>query len=223
MIKIRSTRDALQHGLKALAYGRAGVGKTRLCASLPNPIILSAESGLLSIREFNLPYIQISTMKDLQEAYLWASTSREAQQFQSIAIDSISEIAEVVLANEKKLTRDPRKAYGEMADIMVPAIKSFRDLPGKHIYVSAKQGQIKDEATGALLFAPDAPGQNLPKELPYLFDEIFCLRIGKLPTGEEFRYLQTQPDLQYSAKDRSGALDSMEKPDLSYIIQKIGA
>ena len=35
------------------------------------------------------------------------------------------------------------------------------------------------------------------------------------------RALQTQPDFQYGAKDRSGALDAFEPPNLAAIAAKI--
>ena len=35
------------------------------------------------------------------------------------------------------------------------------------------------------------------------------------------RFLQTQPDMQYVAKDRSGALDALEPPHLGYLLNKI--
>jgi hypothetical protein len=45
--------------------------------------------------------------------------------------------------------------------------------------------------------------------------------VGQTPDGKKFRYLQTEADYQYEAKDRSGALAPMEPPDLSAIIRKI--
>jgi hypothetical protein len=65
------------------------------------------------------------------------------------------------------------------------------------------------------------PGSKLGPQLPYLFDEVFRLGINKTPQGEQYRFLQTQPDLQCDAKDRSGALDPIEQPDLNHVITKI--
>jgi hypothetical protein len=38
---------------------------------------------------------------------------------------------------------------------------------------------------------------------------------------EEYRYLQTQPDISYHAKDRSGKLNKIERPNLKMIINKV--
>jgi hypothetical protein len=111
-IKIKTTASLAANGVKLLCYGQSGAGKTSLIPTLPNPIILSAEGGLLSIKGADLPYIEVASMEDLKEAYLWLTESAEADGFQSVALDSISEIAEVVLSAEKKNSKDPRQAYG---------------------------------------------------------------------------------------------------------------
>src|SRR5690625_754708 len=97
MIQLKSTSDIASDGMKVLVYGQAGAGKTSLIPTLPSPVVLSAEGGLLSISQHNIPYIEISTLDDLAKAYQWLTGSEEARQFQSVALDSISEVAEVVL------------------------------------------------------------------------------------------------------------------------------
>lgn len=112
-VRLQTTRDIGIRGVKLLVYGAAGSGKTSLVRTLPSPVILSAEAGLLSLSGTDIPYIDISSMDDLKDAYEWV-TSEEAAQFKSICLDSISEIAEVVLNHEKKHAKDPRQAYGSM-------------------------------------------------------------------------------------------------------------
>jgi hypothetical protein len=165
--------------------------------------------------------IEISSIADLHEAYAFITKSDEAAGFQWICLDSLSEIAEVVLAAEKAQTKDPRKAYGELTDQMTQLVRAFRDLPGRNVYMSAKLQREKDELTGAMLYSPSMPGQKFGQALPYLFDEVFALRVEKDTEGNLSRWLQTASDLQYSAKDRSGALDMFEEPDLGAIATKI--
>lgn len=50
-VELRSTAGFVQEGVKVLVYGQAGAGKTRLIQTLPTPVIISAEGGLLSLRE----------------------------------------------------------------------------------------------------------------------------------------------------------------------------
>lgn len=218
---IRSTENyGRAQGVKIVVYGPAGHGKTTLCATCPSPIILSAESGLLSLARYRLPFIEIKTIEDLQEAYRWVSSSSEARQFATICLDSISEIAEVVLSNAKKLNKDGRAAYGDLIERMTKVVKEFRDLQGFHVYMSAKVERVKDDTTGVIMSGPSMPGNKLGQAMPYFPDELFYLGIEG--TGNNsYRYLRTQPDFMITAKDRSGTLDPIEEPHLGKIIDKI--
>lgn len=231
-----SNSEANVAGVKCLIYGPSGMGKTVLCATAPAPIVLSAESGLLSLKKKNLerlfgennpyvcydiPVITIKTVDDLKEAYDWCARDPHAQQFQTVCLDSLSEIAEVVLNNAKRQVKDPRQAYMELYEKMETTIRLFRDLPGKHVYMSAKMEPSKDELTGAVKYGPAMPGAKLSTKLPYFFDEVFRLGVNKDQQGNQYRFLQTQPDLQYEAKDRSGSLQPLESPFLTHIFNQI--
>ena len=215
-------REAKSNGVKVLVYSESGVGKTTLCATAPAPIIISAESGLLALKDFDIPVIKIKSLQDLNDAYAWIAARKQgADQFQTICLDSVTEIGEVVLAAAKKTVKDPRQAYGELIEKMTTCIKSFRDLPGKNVYMAAKMEKAKDELTGMMLYGPSMPGSKMGPALPYLFDEVFNLRVMQTTDGQKYRALVTQPDLQYVAKDRSGALDAIEPPNLAHIFNKI--
>lgn len=219
---ITSRQAADLQGVKTLVHSRAGMGKTTLCATAPAPFIISAEAGMLSLRGHDIPTVVISTMAEMFEVYAFLNGSTEARQYQTICLDSISEIAEVVLNAEKLKNKDPRKAYGEMQDQMASLIRAFRDLRGRNVYFSAKQKATKDEVTSVTLYGPSMPGQNLSQQLPYFFDEVFSLEVYRdHTTQQEWRYLRTKPNFQFEAKDRSGALDEMEQPNLTHIFNKI--
>ena len=219
-INLKSTGSMSANGVKLLVYGQAGAGKTSLIKSLPHPIVLSAEGGLLSIQDADLPYIEITSMADLKEAYEWV-TGEQGSNFKSVALDSISEIAEVVLNHEKKVNKDPRAAYGAMQEQMADIIRAFRDLPGKHVYMSAKLEKTQDEM-GRVLYAPSMPGNKTGQSLPYFFDEVLALRVEKDAEGNTQRALMCDTDGLWLAKDRSGKLGAWESPDLGDIIAKIG-
>ena len=225
-VKLISTREAAHaNGLKILIYGHAGSGKTTLCKTMPgSPIIISAEGGLLSLRDVDIPVIEVSSIEDVHEAYQYLADHPEHDW---VALDSISEIAEVVLNTEKKRMVngkpvDPRQAYGALSEQMMDLLRAFRDLPGRNVYMSCKMERQKDEQTGSMLYSPLLPGAKLAQQIPYLFDEVLALRVEKDSEGRPVRYLQTQPDFNYTAKDRSGALDvAGEFPDLGEIANKV--
>lgn len=219
MPEIHSTSEVALNGVKILVYGAAGAGKTKLISTLPNPFILSAESGLLSLAKYKLPYMIIESIQDLEEAHDWCLTE-EADGY-DIVLDSVSEIGETVLSFEKKRNKDPRAAYGEMQTQVADLIRAFRDLQGKNVYMTAKLEKSQDEM-GRILYAPSMPGNKAGQALPYFFDEVFAIRVEKnAETKELERYLQTNTDGLWQAKDRSDMLDMWEPMDLGAIIEKI--
>lgn len=219
-INLKRTVDAHSNGVKIVVYGHSGSGKTTLISTLPEPIVLSAEGGLLSLSKFDIPYIEINSYESLKEAYNWLVSSKEAKDFQSVAIDSISEIAEIVLAHEKVVNKDGRAAYGEMQTQVLELMRAFRDLD-KHVFFTAKCEKQQDE-TGRILYSPSMPGNKLGQQIPYLVDEVLALRIEKDAEGITQRALMCDSDGLWLAKDRSGKLDMWESPDMSAIISKIG-
>lgn len=227
-LKYTSTAQVAQlRGVKILVYGRSGVGKTVLCATAPRPLIISAEAGLLSLSPKNLqrvigrapdiPVVEITTIDDLTEVY--DALVGTPNDFDTICLDSVSEIAERVLAHALTKVNDPRQGYGELLEKMTMVLKAFRDMEGKHVVFVAKQEHAKEGMTP--LHNPAMPGSKLGQQMPYLFDEVFHLDVAKTNEGDTYRFLQTQPSLEFDAKDRSGALDNVEPPDLTVVIEKI--
>jgi len=218
-----------------MVYGGSGMGKTMLMATMPSPILISAESGLLSLRksnlervygvgnsaiEYDVKVIKVSTVADLTAAHAWCRDNAWAAGFRSVGLDSISEIMEVILANAKVSVKDPRQAYGELIDKGQMLVRAFRDLPGLNVCVAAKMEANKDDV-GVTKYGPSVPGNKLGQSLPYFFDEVFRLGVNKDQTGKDYRFLQTQPDIQYEAKDRSGMLEPIEFPHLGAVFSKV--
>lgn len=214
---ITSTKSSIDY-VKAILYGDAGVGKTVLLSTAPAPIILSVEQGLLSLSDKEIDVIEIpykNSLKVMNEAYKFLKDDKEHN---TIGLDSLSELAESMLIEYKDNEKDPRKAYGRMADELYDITRKFRSL-NKHIVFITKQVYETDE-NGKTSYRPFTPGKSFTLQVPYLFDEVFCMRLGRSGT-ETVRYIQTQPDFQYSAKDRSGKLLKSEEPDLTKIFNKI--
>jgi len=104
-----------------------------------------------------------------------------------------------------------------MADI----IRAFRDIPGRHVLMTAKLEKTQDEM-GRVLYSPSMPGNKTGQALPYFFDEVLALRVEKDAEGNTQRALMCDSDGLWLAKDRSGKLGAWEAPDLGEIIAKIG-
>ena len=207
---------AASQGLAALIYGESSMGKTTLAATLDpsNTVILSAEAGLLSLRKHKITAVEIHDLDELNQAFDMVF-SPSMDWVKNVVLDSLTEIAEQILANRKTVRTDARQAYGDMADGMVEIAKKFRDAPGKNKFLLCKQEFIQDETSNLMLSSPAMPGKKVGPQLPYLFDEVFKVGIGMDPTTKKsFRYIQTRPDVNTRAKDRSGALEMYEPFEL---------
>ncbi len=223
-IKIQQTSDIEFHGVKCIVYGGAGVGKTRLCATAPKPLLISAEQGLLSLSEVDVPYIEVTSLEELDEAYNMVKKDA-GQTYQTIGLDSLSEIAEVLISKELPKHKDGRQAYAALAQAMLPMLKKFRDLKNVNTIFTCKRIDIKDDESGTVSTELLLPGNVLGYQVPYIVDELFYMDIDR----KGIPWLQTKPSRRIFAKDRSGALDpngefakdASSVPNLAVLFKKI--
>lgn len=221
-IQISNLRDQVRDlHVRTLLYGMSGAGKTYSIGTCPAPTLLvEAEGGQLSLVGKDVDCTEVHNLQDVYDLLEWAYDSEEAKRYGTIAVDSVSEIAEVVLAAEKEANKDPRKAYANMGDTLAKIIRSFRDIPDHNVIVIAKADQKQDE-TGALLYQPSVPGSKATLSLPYFFDEVLAMRVTRDDDGLH-RWFQTSSDGLWVAKDRSGRLDPGGEPaDFTRIFGKI--
>ena len=211
---------AQDRGIKATVFGYPGAGKTCLCCTTGEPtLLISAEAGLLSIKDAtNVSVIEVTTLEQISEVF--AHLKANPKEFKWVCLDSISEICERILEAEFAASKDKRAAYGEMANKSIALIKGFRDLE-MNVVFTAKLDREKDDATGAMLYHPGAPGRQVSAQLPYYVDLVLAMRVIPNQEGVHERWLQASQDGQWLAKDRSGKLDAWEAPSLKNIAAKI--
>lgn len=209
-------------GVKAIVYGGPGTGKTPLCISAPNPVICFTEPGFLSVRSYTGPAYQAFTSARIEEFLLWAIQSKEARQFSTFSIDSVSEMAEIVLAEEfakqasgSNKNADPRNAYGEMAKKVMKWMRWIYFTPNFNALMIAKE--IKDDNS---IFRPYFPGNVLNIEIPHLFDSVWRIELRKKPDQTLERIIRTKESFNAFARDRSGLLAEIEHADINYLFNK---
>lgn len=210
-MKIISTKDVHTDGVKLLMYGASGSGKTTLIKTAPKPFIISSESGLLSLAGEDIPAVEVTSEEGLEEAYNYVVKS----EYETICLDSVSDIAESILGEYKGKFSDGRQAYGKLNDVMGKWIRKFRDIKGKHVYITAKEHKV--DMNGVNIAQPSMPGQTLTNNIPYYFDLLMRLEADKKGN----RTVHTKQTFTQTCKDRSGKLDDKEEPDLTAIINKI--
>ena len=215
MVKITSTKLTEERKVKIFAYGKPGSRKTYAIATLPNPIIISAENGLLSLREHDIPVIEVKTIEDVYDACALIENGG----YESVAVDSISEIASLLLEKEELLHKNGMAAYGEVLKKVTKLVRKFRDLP-LHVYMTAKAEKSQDQ-DGRITWAPALTGTKLGPLLQHDFDEVFAARMEQAKDGTPWYGFMTRGDAEWTARDRSGVLEKWEPQDLGAIIDKI--
>lgn len=210
-------------GVKALCYGPAGCGKTPTIITAPSPVILVCEPGARSLSKFTtLPAYEAYSVERIDEFWLWLCGSHEAKQFQTFGADSVSQMAEIKLAQEMARNTNKLRAYGEMANWVDDKLKRLYFLPEKHIYLVAKE-EIIDFGAGKRA-RPYFPGKELHVRIPHLFDCIF--RMERIPhpdpkmAGQTVPAFRTKDDGYAHARSRFEALAEYEPTDLTYVIKK---
>jgi len=195
-----------------------------MVTTAPNPIVASTDAGLVSLRRFNIPATNITSADDFRKFLDWAKTSA-GQEFKTLAIDDLSEFADIVLREELAKTKHALQAYGKMAEIVMAFCRELRDWnTGQFVYMIAKLDKVLDATTGGMIYGPMFPGRVIAPHIPYLFDELYFVNSSTDPqTGAFQNSVLTRRNPQYEAKTRSDTLAVYEPAHLQHIFTKIAA
>lgn len=222
MSEFRPARDfARKYGAKSLVYGKPGTGKTPIVNTAPRPLLAVVEPGMLSMRNSAIAAVDCFTPERCDEFFRWLFSSREAENFDTIAIDSVSQMAELYLAKALKENKDGRKAYGVMSQAMMAHLNGLFFMQNKHTYLICKQGYAEQDNTR--MAVPYFPGQDLPVKVPHLYDVILHLGIQSVPNAGQVKAFRCVAGFDVVARDRSGNLAEFEPCDLTALFKKVMA
>jgi hypothetical protein len=204
---IHSVKEMAIDYAKVTAYGPPGSGKTTFGATFPNVLFLSAESGLLSIRDRDIDAWTINEWEDMEEAFKFLKHT--PHEYKSVAVDSVSEIQKKL--NDYIVRKFPavKRGYQDLpsesdwgANIskMRQMLRAFRDLPMNVLFICLSQDTDLD---GEAITRPALSGKTLPDELVGWCDAcLYCPGPQKDDEGNQ-RYLgQTIPAKGRRAKIR---------------------
>ena len=245
--------------LSILTHAASKVGKTTLGFTSPFPICdLDAEGGskfmqgsqfLMSIlgRPVRIIYwdpvnpppvwdgtwdvavVRVHTWAVVQKAHGWLVTGRH--QFQTIMVDSISEIQrraknELVGTEQMKI-----QTWGQLLTIMDNVIRGFRDFtndPYNPIRVAVFISETRENQKGK--FVPYMQGQ-IGVALPYWMDIVGYLYVDQVltvdPSGQQIqtpvRRLLVAPHPQFEAGERVQGLVGpvIDDPNISTILERV--
>lgn len=215
---------AQKFGVKSLIYGQPGTGKTPIMGTAPRPVALILEPGMLSMKKEtesskNLQCWQAKDAKEIYEFFTWVFQSAETKNFDTICVDSVSQMAEMILAAELPLHKNKMQAYGELLTKVMNILEGLFYLQNKHVYLIAKQATADEN--GICVKRPYFPGKGLDIKVPHLYDEVF--HIDKVQVqGQSAKTLaiRTSETFGLVTRDRSGNLAELEFPHLGQIFAK---
>lgn len=215
-MEVQKTNELKFHHIFAIIVGSSSSGKTTLAGTLPSEetLIISAESGLLSLRKKEIDFIKVKTFEDVIQVF---NLLKNGVEYKHIFIDSLTEIGEIVFAHFKPQFDKSKNfaLYDAYSETMIKFLKSLRDMDKYNIWLTCLDKLSENDS-----IILDIVQKSLSKKIVSFFDEVFYLTsIEK--EGERKRFISTDSTFIDFAKDRSGSLDKFEKPDLSEITKKI--
>lgn len=236
-VKVKSSNQLVgKGGIKIAVHSAAGMGKTMLAATAPNPIVIMTErTGVDSLSEenirdiygdqkgitYDIPIIEAYTPKAIEEAIEYCRNS----DYETIFLDSVSEASKLRLKEELPNHKNAMQAYGIMAQDIDDLLRETRDDDKNWVYLfhSVKVDVYDDEGEpSATNFVPGFEGQKMNNEFPYLVGDVYCMLSDFDDNGEEIRVLRTrQGDSPYFAKNRRGRLNELERPHLGSIFWRL--
>jgi len=237
-MKIGSTHDSKDDGLKCLIIGQPGVGKTFLASTLPHierTLFISAENGHRTLADFDIPIIDITKDDDgralnwngrlnkLRELRSYLLSDDVQEKYDHIFFDSLTEIGEIFFHTLQEKYPDKNKTivlYGELSRQVELFIKFVRDLPKFNVFLTALERTEKDDAMRTRYIC-NLKG-SIAWTVPKFFDEVYSLRIFK-KEDQIVRAFQTLPIDGYEGKSRSNKLNDYEPANLAQLLEKINA
>lgn len=219
----RTGADDYGKFIKALIAGVPGAGKTRVSATFPNPLIASAEGGLMSIADKGVPYVEIESIADLIGVRSVAEADASLREdligapVDTIVVDTIDTVQKLLVAERLEAThQDAMKIqdWGWLGNQMTSIITGFRSCD-VHVVFTCHIKDKQDQETGRTWFEPDLQGQ-ISTQIPGMVDLALVLQSRTRSRANEEtnevertleRYMLTAPTEQFDwVKDRSGKL-----------------
>lgn len=205
-------------GVKAIIYGPAGSGKTPVFNTAPRPVLLACEPGLLSMKGSQVPTFKADHARHIDDFFAWFFNSKEANTFDTLGLDSASEMCEHYLRAAEKTNKHGLAAYGEMAENVLKQLDLLYQMPYKHAYIIAKQEILP--VKGINYARPYYPGKQLPVQMPHKYDGIFQLDVHNVPGVGQVKAFRCQGSIDAMARDRTGNLSEYEQPDFGKLVTK---
>jgi hypothetical protein len=218
-----------REGTTWLIYGTFGVGKTPFASAFPDPWIWDCEAGSSSVL-VEMPITVIESWTDVMTVTQALQTSKDHQVklqnhafiCKTVIIDTVGEMSRIIV-NSAKGSKETATLpdWGMMVERVRNTTRHLRNMRslGFNIVFICHEQYLKQNESEIVMGLPDLPGKELPIDLPKLCDFVVRMRVRRNAQGKLERIINTAPDGQFVARDRSGKLAETEIIDLSDLKQ----
>ncbi len=202
-------------------YGPTGVGKTHFAGTFPKPFFIDTDRGLRTLKNFHHPYFSIKKgtkayqqIMSILTALAEKSAPFDKMEVETIVIDSLTELANFLLAESMRFPASPKEEsrriedekpqwddYSKLASRLDTIVKRCKDL-GLNFVATAGRKIDKDEMTGEFLGLPNIVG-GYRDIVGHQFDEYFYLESTVKDDQTVYRAF-TSKYKYYEAKSRDG-------------------
>lgn len=221
-LHIRTTgSDDYGKYIKALICGPPGAGKTLTASTWKNPFYASAEAGLMSIADRNIPYMKVEEIDDLLHLKILLDQNPADREemfgfpIDTLVVDTLDEIQRMLIRERLEATKQEAlrvQDWGYIGETMSAMARGLRNLDINVVFLLHLK-EVNDADSGRLYWKPQLQGQ-FADQVPGMVDLSLLLRtatttqvVENAPRKVVTRYLQTVPDANHDwVKDRSGKL-----------------
>ena len=196
--------------IKGLILGDTNNGKTTLALSAPEPILIDFENGLSRVSK---QWQSISMQCKSFENFLNFLVSKEINQFKTIVIDPLGEMADqikaYVIKKDPKLAKDGRILYPAISNEFKNVWTILKDKGLSILFVSHSDEIVKKDVESLKI---RCEGTVIKNFLPTQMDFVAILR-REDSNGKTKRFLDFQKNETFTfAKRWAGLEDIIEVP-----------
>lgn len=215
---VKSTKDVAEKKLKILVWGGPGTGKTHLIGTAPNPFVIAAEDGVLTLHKYDIPYFKLTDSMAIYETVLMIIESAvkkekveiddegtviDFAEIETIALDSAWMLNARLTREIKEETGKDKFQHGEWGLLLDRMQKCITDLLESDFHIICTMGEAvksdeMDDQKKQITFNMQGSFRN---QIAYLFD--FNLTTSKEVKGRRTEYkIHTNDENNRSAKSR---------------------